>query len=366
MLKMDGLTCSLTYENGELITAETRGDGFVGENILHNAMVLPSIPKRIPYQERLVVDGEIVCNKKDFQRFADDYANPRNFAAGSIRLLDAKECAGRSLTFVAWEVIEGLNTYTTVSDKIVALSKLGFIPVLHCIHDNVDESVIKLDIEALSETAETDGWPIDGIVFKFDDIEYGRSLGETSHHFKNAIAYKFADDLYDTELIDIEWSMGRTGVLSPVAIFKPVDIDGAEVERASLHNISVLYDTLGNIPHKWQKIKVSKRNMIIPQIKWADTETHGPLYYEQYPAFDIPDTCPVCGGRTEEHTDNMSTVLICLNPDCNGKLINRLDHFCGKKGLDIKGLSKATLEKLINWGWINNFFIRLIKFLQSL
>ena len=355
MLKMDGLTCSLTYQNGDLIAAETRGDGVIGENILHNAMVIPSIPKHIPEDGVVVIDGEIVCNKKDFEQFAEEYKNPRNFAAGSIRLLDAKECATRKLTFVAWDVIEGLEYEHCLGDRLQKIQHWGFTAVSRIFRTHNNKRLLETDINILKNQAGFDGWPIDGIVFKFDDVEYGRSLGETSHHFKNAIAYKFADDWYDTELIDIEWSMGRTGVLSPVAIFKPVDIDGSTVERASLHNISVMNETLGEQAHKWQKIKVFKANMIIPQIAWADKELHGPLYFMDRPFIQIPDTCPVCGGATEERTDIDSTVLICTNPACPGKLINRLDHFCGKKGLDIKGLSKATLEKLISWGWVNDF-----------
>ena len=357
MLKMDGLTCSLTYENGELVRAETRGDGAVGEDILHNARVISSIPKNIPIKEKIVIDGEIICRKDDFEVFQEEYKNPRNFAAGSIRLLSAKECAGRKLTFVAWEVIEGLSYISDLSDKLNEIKAFGFTTVPFCAGPigNSSSMILQIFVDRLTELAEENFYPIDGIVFKFNNIAYGKSQGATDHHFKNAIAYKFYDDLYDTLLLDVEWSMGRTGVLSPVAIFKPVDIDGSTVERASLHNVSVMNETLGEQAHKWQKIKVFKSNMIIPQIAWADKEDHGPLYYEQFPFIFPPDECPVCGGATEERTDNDSTVLVCTNPACPGKLINRLDHFCSKKGLDIKGLSKATLEKLVDWGWIENF-----------
>ena len=359
MLKMDGLTCSLTYENGCLVRAETRGNGIVGEDILHNALVIPSIPKRIDYTERLVVDGEIICTLTDFAQFSKEYKNPRNFAAGSIRLLDAEECSKRNLTFVAWDVIEGYPEEDQLCWKILDLTDFGFTIVPHStIWLNQDAkinssgpSVHKETIEFLKGRAAEEGYPIDGIVFKFNDIKYGKSLGETSHHFRNAIAYKFYDETYTTTMKDIEWTMGRTGVLTPVAIFEPIDIEGSTIERANLHNISVMNELFGPLgPHKHQEIEVFKANMIIPQIASAKQED---LYEED--AFDIPEECPICGGRTQQVTENSSTVLRCTNPSCSGKLINRLDHFCGKKGLDIKGLSKATLEKLIEWNWVRDF-----------
>ena len=350
MCKMDGLTCSLTYENGKLVRAETRGNGIIGENILHNAKVISSIPNNIPIKDKIVIDGEIICTYEDFEKFSNEYKNPRNFAAGSIRLLNAKECSNRNLTFVAWDVIEGLENKDKLSNKLDTINDYGFIVVPY-IYGSVFASDI---VNILQQTASNYFYPIDGIVFKFNDIKYGKSLGETAHHFKNAIAYKFYDETYPTELLDIEWGMGRTGTLTPVAVFKPVDIDGSVVERASLHNITVMYETLGDIPHRFQKVEVFKSNMIIPQIAEADKEKHGVLYYEQHAPFEIPNVCPVCGGAVEERTQVDSTILVCINPECSGKFINKLDHFCGKKGLDIKGLSKATLEKLIDWGWIKN------------
>ena len=350
MCKMDGLTCSLTYENGKLVRAETRGNGIIGENILHNAKVISSIPNNIPTKDKIVIDGEIICTYEDFEKFSNEYKNPRNFAAGSIRLLNAKECSNRNLTFVAWDVVEGLENKNKLSSKLDTINNYGFIVVPY-IYGSVFASDI---VNILQQTASNYFYPIDGIVFKFNDIKYGKSLGETAHHFKNAIAYKFYDETYPTELLDIEWGMGRTGTLTPVAVFKSVDIDGSVVERASLHNITVMYETLGDIPHHFQKVEVFKSNMIIPQIAEADKEKHGPLYYEQCVPFEIPNVCPVCGGAVEERTQVDSTILVCVNPECSGKFINKLDHFCGKKGLDIKGLSKATLEKLIDWGWIKN------------
>ena len=348
MCKMDGLTCSLKYENGYLVSAETRGNGKVGENILHNAKVIPSIPKQIPYTGTLVIDGEIICTKRDFKEFENEYANPRNFASGSIRLLDSNECSKRKLRFVAWDVIEGLEDSDFLTDKFVTLSEFGFIIVPYYVYNDCEEEINKLTLEA-----EKLYYPIDGIVFKFDDVEYGRSLGQTSHHFKNALAFKFADDTVKSNLIGIDWTMGRTGVLTPVAEFNEIELEGSTVSRASLHNLSVLWDTLGEKPYVNQEVEVFKANMIIPQIKSAvmfeDCED------DLITLIDIPTICPICGEPTAQKTDLFSTFLVCENPSCEGKLINRLDHFCGKKGLDIKGLSKATLEKLIDWGWVSNY-----------
>lgn len=343
MLKLDGLTCSLTYENGVLISAETRGNGIVGENILHNVMRIPSIPKHIDYKDRLVIDGEIISTYSNFRQFDDQYKNPRNFAAGSIRLLDAAECEKRGLTFVAWEVIEGYDHINTLSEKLLNIEEdLGFTVVYYLLTNKVDEKTIGY----LQDAAEGLSQPIDGIVVKFDDIEYGRSLGETAHHFNNAIAYKFYDETYTTKVKRIEWTMGRTGVLTPVAVFEPIDIDGTTVERANCHNISILKE-LG-LKYQGQEIDVYKANQIIPQILYVH---EWKKEFACVAKMEIPEVCPICGEPTEIiYTD--SELLYCSNPQCQGRLINRLDHFCGKKGLDIKGLSKATLEKLINWGYI--------------
>ena len=358
MCKMDGLTCSLKYENGKLVSAETRGNGKVGENILHNAKVIPSIPKQIPYTGTLVIDGEIICTKEDFKEFENEYANPRNFASGSIRLLDSNECSKRKLRFVAWDVIEGLEDEKFLTSKLHLISDYGFLSVPFISNPGKDTGLNFIPIEDmvqfLTDRAEEYSYPIDGIVFKFNDAEYGRSLGQTSHHFKNAMAFKFADDTVKSHLFNIDWTMGRTGVLTPVAEFEDIELEGSVVSRASLHNLSVMWEVLGEKPYQGQEVDVFKANMIIPQIKSA-------VQYDELEEdikvefFDIPSVCPICGKPTAQRTDLTSTFLVCENPSCEGKLINRLDHFCGKKGLDIKGLSKATLEKLINWGWVSNY-----------
>lgn len=267
MLKLDGLTCRLTYEDGRLVRAETRGNGEEGEDITHNAMVLSSIPKRIPIRHTLVVDGEVVCDLKTFKNFKDEYANPRNFAAGSIRLLDSNECAKRGLTFVAWDVIEGFDPEldNSLNKKLSTLIEYDFNIVSFAIKDS--DMDIEKSISWLKDgNNKYTNYPIDGIVFKWNkNIEY-EAAGRTDHHFRGGIAYKFYDEEYETELLDIEWSMGRNGILTPVAIYKDVEIDGSICNRASLHNISIMTELLGECPYVGQKIWVYRSNMIIPQI----------------------------------------------------------------------------------------------------
>lgn len=349
MAKVDGLTCSLKYINGKLVSAETRGDGIIGEDILHNALVIPSIPHRINYEKELVVDGEIVCLTKDFQDFKKEYKNSRNFAAGSIRLLDSKECEKRKLTFIAWEVIKGFEDSVSNSffNKLYKLSDLGF-KIVPC--DSVTpERDLEEVVQIITSLSYEESIPIDGIVFKFNDIAYGKSLGETSHHFKNAIAYKFYDEAYETKLRDLDWTMGRTGILTPVAVFDPVEIDGSVVERASLHNLDILRNILFE-PFVGQTISVYKANMIIPQVAWGDKSCPP----EDSVKLQAPVNCPACGEKLSIVKEKDTGFLKCLNPMCQGKLINKLNHFCSKKGLDIKGLSLATLEKLMEWNWVNN------------
>lgn len=352
MLKLDGLTCRLTYENGKLIRAETRGDGIEGEDITHNARVLPSIPQIIPYKDTLVVDGEVICDLNTFEQFKDKYANARNFAAGSIRLLDSNECAKRGLTFVAWDVITGYEDYdTALNKKLTTLIDYNFTIVpfsmlyLETVVNDLQESNKKYC-----------NYPIDGIVFKYNLNSEYEAAGRTDHHFRGGIAYKFYDDEYETELLNIEWSMGRTGVLTPVAVYKDIEIDGAICNRANLHNLNIIEDILGIQPFIGQKIWIYKANQIIPQVAKAEQleyaeELMAAAWYNT--TLNPPTTCPICEGETEVRISDTGTKeLYCTNPQCPGKLVNKLDHFCGKKGLDIKGLSKATLEKLIDWGWV--------------
>ena len=282
MAKMDGLTCSLRYLDGKLVSAETRGNGQVGEDILHNALVVKNIPKKINYQNELIVDGEIICTYKDFEPFSNEYKNPRNFASGSIRLLDNSECAKRNLTFVAWDIVKGfdeekensklLTGYYNekLSDKLLKADALGFTIVPFEV--NLSEyKTIEQIMEVVKRSSSI--YPIDGLVFKYNDCDEYIAAGRTDHHFKGGLAYKFYDEEYETTIEDIEWTMGRTGVLTPVAILAPIEIDGTEVSRASLHNISIMEKTLHGAGWKGQRVKVAKMNMIIPQIISAEDES---------------------------------------------------------------------------------------------
>ena len=343
MAKMDGLTCSLRYLNGKLVSAETRGDGIVGDDVTHNAKVISNIPNRINYTDELIVDGEIISTYDNFNNFAGWFKNPRNFAAGSIRLLDSRECEKRNLKLIAWDVIKGFDELAHVSSKLNQLSEFGFEIVPMSFGINIQDTV-----DNIKNQARVKSYPIDGVVFKFEDIEYGKSLGQTSHHFKNAIAYKFYDELFFSTLENIDWTMGRTGVLTPVAEFKPIEMDGSTVSRASLHNLSIMEDLLG-IPYVGQEVQVFKANMIIPQISKAKKAQEKPEHI-----IPLLEKCPICGEEVKIRTNGDVKELYCPNPNCAGKIINQFDHFCGKKGLDIKGLSKATIEKLLDWGWIKD------------
>ena len=341
MAKMDGLTCSLRYLNGKLISAETRGNGIEGEDILHNALQVKNIPNKIGYYEELIIDGEIICTYNDFKPFENEYKNPRNFASGSIRLLDSKESASRNLTFITWDCIKGLDL-DNLSDKLHWLEQLGFtiVPRGNSFY------TFPVQIEHIQDECNKLGYPIDGIVIKYDNCKEYENAGRTDHHFKGGLAYKFYDEEYETTLQNIEWTMGRTGVLTPVAIFDTINIDGTDVSRANLFNISVIRDLFNAVPQQGQKIYIYKANQIIPQISRVEPSNDGK---ELVP----PEVCPICGHPTELSGDNDSIFLSCGNPNCEGKLLNRIEHFFSKKGLNAKGLSKATIEKLIDWGWIN-------------
>ena len=357
MCKMDGLTCSLHYVNGELVGAETRGNGEIGEDVLHNAKIIPSIPNHINMNEEMIVDGEIICTYENFKEFEEEYKNPRNFASGSIRLLNSKECSKRHLTFVAWDVIKGFSYEYTLSAKLMDLSCWGFT-VVPSITPTYDNLMPETAIKNLKEAAKSFSYPIDGVVFKYNDISEYQAAGRTDHHFKGGLAYKFYDDTYSTRLNYIEWTMGRTGVLTPVAVFDPIDIERSICSRASLHNISVMKDILGDCAYNGEPLEIFKANMIIPQVKPVEEEyrhTYGYVIAHGGVSVDsIPERCPVCGGEVIVRDNDGVKTAYCNNPECEGKLLNRVDHFLGKKGLDVKGISKMTLDKLMDWGWINN------------
>ncbi len=357
MFKMDGLTCSLLYEDGKLVKAETRGNGIIGEDVTHNAIVISSIPKEIPIKETVVVDGEVICTREDFEKFKDVYSNPRNFASGSIRLLDSKGSAARNLTFVAWDLVKGCEDIDFFFWRLEKLDEWGFITVPRVGDAETIDDAIEISNNMRTERPGRE-YPIDGYVFRFESQKYYNSLGNTDHHFRGAIAYKFYDDEYETKLKFISYDVSRNGILTPVAVFEPVDFDGSVVERASLHNMSVMKEILGDTPYSGQPVWVIKANQIIPQITKAIKKDYGDIIAAGGCTVglggDYGILCPICGRLTEIRTsDSGVDTLYCPNEQCEGKLAQRIDYFCGKKGLDIKGISLATIEKLIDWGWLN-------------
>ena len=349
-LKMDGLTCLLTYENGELVQAETRGDGEVGELITHNAKVFDNIPLTIDYKGHFEIEGEAIITYEDFDKInkslPDDkkYKNPRNLASGSVRQLDSKIAAQRHIKFIAWKVPTEIASNSFINRLQYAV-ELGFdtVPFLP-IRGNSNAEFINIVIEQLQRRANERSFPIDGLVATYNDITYGELLGMTGHHPKHSIAFKFYDEEVETVLKNIEWSMGKIGSLTPVAIFDPVEIDGTMVERASLHNVSILTKLDLQIG---DTIIVYKANQIIPQVKENLSAKDRESAYIR-----IPSQCPVCESPTQIVKENDSEVLMCTNPHCKGKLLGRVSHFVSKKGMDISGLSEETIKKFIELGWI--------------
>lgn len=351
MAKADGLTCTITYVDGKYVCAATRGDGIVGEDISHNIPVVKNVPMSIPVMGTVIVDGEIVISKQDFADIRElvvdgkgkKYKNSRNLAAGSVRLLNSSECAKRRVQFVAWKPIQGLEC-TYLSEGLQKLNSLGFtvVPFVQ-LQDNT-RGTCKQAVTEIQAASESMGLPIDGCVFSFDDIEYSKSLGMTSHHLRSQLAFKFYDDLYETTVRRIDWTMGKTGALTPTAIFDTVEIDGTDVSRASLHNLTIM-DAL-NV-RKNCTARVFKANMIIPQIESTDDDGTED--------FLIPSHCPICGGATVRVKDNDSEILKCDNSNCQGKLLGKLCTFVSKQGMDISGLGEQTLAQFIELGYLKDF-----------
>ena len=269
-IKLDGLTVSIKYENGILISAETRGNGVVGSDITEHIKHFKNVPLKINKSDTYIVDGEAIITDEDFREINKngEFKNSRNLAAGTLSVLDTSLVAKRRLRFLVWDVIEGGSN--NLKDNLKESKELGFETAPFWFMPNTANAFnpenLQSNIDDVFDYAKEEGYPCDGIVFKFNDIEYGKSLGKTEHHFKNGIAYKRKDDTYQTELIDIDWTVGKSGQITPTAVFKPVNINGAIVERASLHNISVMESILGKQPYKGQKIWVKKSNMVIPQV----------------------------------------------------------------------------------------------------
>ena len=352
MSKMDGMSVSILYQDGELVSAETRGDGEIGVDITEHIKQFLNVPLHIPCQGTCIIDGEAIIDNLDFEEINEngEYKNSRNLACGTLNSLDTSIVKERKLKFIAWDVIEGMKTNSLVANLMFA-SKLGFeiVPVIV-----TKDNQFQQTIDEISNCSKEKGYPIDGVVFKFDDIEFGESLGNTEHHFRNGIAYKFEDEGKTTDFINVTWSVGKTGVITPVANFMPVTIEGSVVERASVHNLSILQELK---LEAGDEIEVYKANMIIPQIrKNISAEQRKDKYICIY-----PKKCPVCGGKTTvKHTYNVVTkqstdVLMCNNPNCKGKLLSRFSHFVSKNAMNIDGLSEAKLKILLDEDFINDF-----------
>ena len=351
-IKLDGLTCSLTYKDGILVSAETRGNGYVGSDITEHVKQFKNVPLKINKEGTYIIDGEAIITDEDFAEINKDgeFKNSRNLAAGTLSVLDTSLVAKRKLRFLAWDIIEGGNN--SLKDNLNIAKELGFDVVPFWFATNLNPKNLQSNIDYVFDYAKEEGLPCDGIVFKFNDIEYGKSLGKTEHHFKNGIAYKRKDDTYRTELIDIDWTCGKSGVLTPTAVFKPVEINGTNIERASVHNISIL--TKLDL-HVGDAIEVVKANDIIPQVKRNVSADERQVLGKKSNDIIIPSTCPICGGATEIKQDNESKVLVCTNDNCKGKLLGKLTHFVSKNAMNVDGLSESTLEKFIELGWLNDF-----------
>ena len=347
-LKLDGLTILNTYNNSTLIQAETRGNGEEGEIVTHNARVFDNLPSSIPYDRKFEIEGEAIITQSDFEKINanGEYKNSRNLASGSVRQLDSNVTKDRHVRFVAWKIPFGVTAYSIGFD---IAARYGFEVVPYEKY-NSSKDDIHVIIEKLKTVARDKGYPIDGLVITYDNIEYGKSLGMTGHHPKHSLAFKFYDEEVTTTLRDVEWTMGKTGILTPTAVFEPVEIEGTTVERASLHNISVMKSLYSAQWYEGLQLDVYKANQIIPQVKKA----YEPNRICKRRLF-IPEKCPICGGKTSIIKENSSEVLVCCNSECKGKLLGKLSHFVSKNATNIDGLSEQTLEKLVELGWLNSF-----------
>jgi len=355
-VKLDGLTVRLTYKDGNLVLAESRGNGIIGSDVTEHVKQFTNVPLHINKEGTYVIDGEALIRLDDFAEINknEKYKNSRNLAAGTLSSLDTSVVKDRKLSWYAWEVVEG-DSDNSFYKRLLNAQNLGF-DVVPCYNITINEfNQLQIHIDNFINIAEKENLPQDGVVFKFDDVIYGKSLGNTSHHFRNGIAYKIFNDSVETTLRDVEWSCGKTGILTPVAIFDTVDIEGSEVSRASLHNIFVMSKILGR-SWKGQRIGVYKANMIIPAVRWAeqfDASKFNDLILD-VSYNNIPIKCPICGQPTKIVKENDSEILCCTNEACKGRLLGKLSHAASKNALNIDGLSESTIEKFINLGWLNS------------
>ncbi len=347
--KLDGLTIVLTYREGKIAKAVTRGNGEIGEVITNNARTFVNLPLSIPFTGELILRGEAVIRYTDFEKINNEiedveakYKNPRNLCSGSVRQLNNEITAKRSVRFYAFMLVsaEGMDFDNSREAQFSFLEKQGFETVEHYL---VTEENILDTVSLFEQKIDSYDIPSDGLVLTFEDIAYGQSLGRTAKFPRHSIAFKWADELRETTLKEIEWSASRTGLINPVAIFEPVELEGTTVSRASVHNISILRSLkLGT----GDRITVYKANMIIPQIAENLTKSD---------TIEIPETCPVCGGRTEVRQINEVQSLYCTNENCAAKQIKAFSLFVSRDAMNIDGLSEATLEKFVDMGFIHEF-----------
>ena len=355
--KMDGLTIVLTYRGGELVKAVTRGNGEIGEVITNNAKVFKNIPLRIAYEGELVLRGEAVIRYSDFEeinarieRDEDRYKNPRNLCSGTVRQLNNEITAQRSVYCFPFTLIsmDGEPGFATRHEQMEYLRQLGFMPVEYRM---VTASDIEETVHWFSEQIEKNDFPSDGLVLCYDDIAYGNSLGRTAKFPRDAFAFKWRDEVRETTLLSIEWSPSRTGLLNPVAIFAPVELEGTTVRRASVHNVSIVEELALGIG---DTIEVYKANMIIPQIAVNHTRSGNAADPSAASVnVNVPEVCPVCGEPTQVRMLNEAKALYCANPQCTAKKVGMFEHMVQRDALNIEGLSEATLEKLIGLGLIH-------------
>lgn len=347
MPKLDGLTVKLTYEHGYLVEAATRGDGMTGEIVTGNARTFLNVPKHIPIDQRIVVAGEAFVTYPDFekQKAEGRWSTPRNYAAGSVRSADPAVCATRNITFSAFSPLEGFGRCDTLEEAFQYMETLGIphVPYLRYEKDGwKDTEWYHMAIEEMKNAAEEKCWPIDGVVARYNDLALGAKKGATAHHYKYALAYKFADEVELTTLKDIEWTVGRTGVLTPVAVVEPVELDGTTIERASLHNLGQIRKLKLGIG---DSVEIAKANMIIPQITKNLTKSN---------TYQMITHCPECGKILTRDETEKDPMTVCLNPSCPGRVLGKFMRLTGKDGLDIQGLSEKTLTTLIKRGYLRN------------
>ncbi|MBC5667277.1 NAD-dependent DNA ligase LigA [Eubacterium sp. BX4] len=347
-VKADGLTTSLHYIDGKLISAETRGDGIRGFDCLQNVLTMKNVPKEIPYKDELIIDGETIIGWDTFREINDKlpedkkYKHPRNLVSGSLQLLDSKEAASRNMRFVAWRVIKGFE-HKTPSKDLFKAKDIGFeiIPILKSPKINQKKELVVL-LNQIRESANSHNIPYDGAVVAVDDYKIADSMGRTDKFFRHSMAYKYEDELFETVLTDIEWNTSKTGLINPVAIFDPVDLNGAITTRATLHNITYIKDMMLGIG---DRIRVYRSNMVIPKVHDSIDKSGN---------FDVPVFCPICKSPTKIVKENNSEVLYCTNPNCKGIILGKLSHAVSRNALNIDNLSEATLEKMIKLGWVSS------------